>query len=250
MRPDRSMATSLRPEHRAQLDGIVQKMQANGETDAYIQGVVNDFKTKYAGADSTAPVADSSAPGALPRMPMVGSGHPLGAFATRHASSALGMVGGAVGGIPGALAGGTLGEGVRQVGMGEPLDPGRAIREGGWQGAYQMMGGAIGKGAASLGPAAVKAANLMKNPIARRVAGAARVGIPIGGYASGGIPGALTGAALPYAGRAAMRVAMSPRTAAFLSSRAFQAFARQNPRGAAELYQQLVLTEQPDATSQ
>lgn len=35
--------------NRAKLDGIVAQMQSNHESDSYIQGVVNDFKTKYGG---------------------------------------------------------------------------------------------------------------------------------------------------------------------------------------------------------
>lgn len=37
----------LSPHHRAKLDGIVQQMAANGESDASIRAVVDDFKAKY-----------------------------------------------------------------------------------------------------------------------------------------------------------------------------------------------------------
>ena len=42
---------TLSPDSRTKLDGIVQQMQKNGESDSYIQNVVNDFKQKY-GASS------------------------------------------------------------------------------------------------------------------------------------------------------------------------------------------------------
>lgn len=39
---------TLKDQDRAKLDGIVSKMTANKESDAAIQAVVNDFKSKYA----------------------------------------------------------------------------------------------------------------------------------------------------------------------------------------------------------
>jgi len=44
----------LNEARRAQLDGIVQQMAANGEPDEAVQFVVNDFKTKYEGVSDTA----------------------------------------------------------------------------------------------------------------------------------------------------------------------------------------------------
>jgi hypothetical protein len=46
----------LSEQHRAKLDGIVQQMTANKESDETIQTVVNDFKQKYGGAESGAPM--------------------------------------------------------------------------------------------------------------------------------------------------------------------------------------------------
>ena len=45
------MATNLSEADRLKLDGIVQKMIANKESDENIQWVVNDFKQKYAASD-------------------------------------------------------------------------------------------------------------------------------------------------------------------------------------------------------
>lgn len=50
------MTGALSEDSRSKLDGIVAKMQSNGESDQYIQGVVNDFKGKYGGMGvNTAP---------------------------------------------------------------------------------------------------------------------------------------------------------------------------------------------------
>lgn len=38
----------LSPEDRTRLDGIVSEMINNGESDEFIQNVVNDYKSKYA----------------------------------------------------------------------------------------------------------------------------------------------------------------------------------------------------------
>jgi hypothetical protein len=46
----------LSEQHRAKLDGIVQQMTANKESDETIQTVVNDFKQKYGGAESGTPM--------------------------------------------------------------------------------------------------------------------------------------------------------------------------------------------------
>lgn len=48
------MSSTLSPDRRTQLDGIVSQMHNNGETDDYIQSVVDDFKQKY-GSASTQP---------------------------------------------------------------------------------------------------------------------------------------------------------------------------------------------------
>ncbi|HSE46914.1 MAG TPA: hypothetical protein VLA89_16465 [Gemmatimonadales bacterium] len=181
----------------------------------------------------------------VPRMPpMVGSGSPIGDLATRFAPAIAGAGGGVLFGIPGAAVGGGIGEVARQAGMGEPINPSRAVTEGGKQAAFQGIGTAVGALGIGAGPIAGRLAGWMNRPLVRK----GMKMLPIGGALSHGIPGAVAGAAIPIAGRAALRFATSPRTAAFLSSPAFQEFARQSPRAAVELYQQMVLTEQPDAT--
>lgn len=88
---------------------------------------------------------------------MVAGGSPVGSFVASPAGRALlpgagGFVGGLVGklgGYPGAIGGaavgGGLGEGAREILSGERLDPSRIAREGGLQGGYEAVGGAIGK---------------------------------------------------------------------------------------------------------
>jgi hypothetical protein len=154
-----------------------------------------------------------------------------------------------VGGISGAVVGGSIGERARQLMRRESFDMNRVAKEGAVQGGYQAIGGAIGHGigmgARAVGPMAERAAAMMANPVAQRLG---RYGLPLGGAMSHGIPGAIAGAAIPFAGKAAMNVAMSPRTEALLTSTAFQRFAKSSPRAAAELYKQMVSTEEPDAT--
>jgi hypothetical protein len=244
------MATSLSPDRRSQLDGIVQKMQANGETDDYIQGVVNDFKTKYAAAPPS-PFRPIDAIGAA----MGGPGQGLLKITPPSMLPAAGgIIGGIGAGVPGAIAGGALGRGAEDVLTERPTSFGRMAQEGARQGAWQVAGTGLGvlAGVAGreIGPLASKVARMGRNPIIRELSRTSRLGLPLGGALTHGIPGAMAGIALPLAGRAAMGVAMSPKTAAFLGSEAFRTFARQSPRAAAELYRQLVLTEQPDATQQ
>lgn len=52
----------LSEQRRSQLDAIVQRMQANGETDDYIQAVVNDFKNKYANESAITPAVGEFMP--------------------------------------------------------------------------------------------------------------------------------------------------------------------------------------------
>ena len=52
---------NLSEEHRSKLDGIVQQMVANGETEESIQFVVNDFKEKYGASEvKTTPSPDQT----------------------------------------------------------------------------------------------------------------------------------------------------------------------------------------------
>lgn len=261
------MATSLTLAQRGQLDGIVQKMQANGETDAYIQGVVNDFKVKYS-APTTSPFRPIDAVGAA----MGGPGRGLLKLAAKPGTipNVAGFLGGIGGGamglamgpaaplavpagrVSGSMVAGAAGQGIEDALLGRPVSMERMALEGGRQGSYEVLGAGFGRlaGAAGrgIGPIASKVARMGRNPIARELSRASRLGLPLGGALTHGVPGALAGVALPLAGRAALRVAMSPKTEAFLASRAFRLFVRQHPRAAAQLYQQMVLTEQPDAT--
>ncbi len=50
-----AQGSTLDEASRTKLDGIVQQMQTNGETDQYIQNVVDDFKQKYGTANTPAP---------------------------------------------------------------------------------------------------------------------------------------------------------------------------------------------------
>lgn len=163
-----------------------------------------------------------------------------------------GIVGGVAMGVPGAALYGGAMETLRRSLRGLPLDPKAAAIEGAKQGALQLGGAVLGTGAAlaskTVGPAARMAEAALANPIARRVSRMGRYGLPIGGALRGGIPGAMAGMALPVAGRAALKVALSPRTEALLGSMAFRTLARHAPQAAAQIYQQAVLSEQADAT--
>ena len=55
------MANGLSEEHRAKLDGIVQQMTSEGESDANIQFVVDDFKSKYEGKTGGSETGDAAA---------------------------------------------------------------------------------------------------------------------------------------------------------------------------------------------
>lgn len=254
------MATSLSPEHRAKLDGIVQQMQANGEMDDYIQGVVNDFKSKYAGTVTPPPSGPKPAGGYLEgpahyqenfggdplqyvnAIPGVPYKIPLGSAIDAFPNIG-GAVGGVVGGVPGAAVGGGSMETLRRSLRGMPLDPRAIAIQGGIQGAIQGTGALLGAGATlaakGAAPVARMAESALANPILKRIGGLSRYGLPAIGGIRGGIPGALAGVALPAAGRAALNVATSPKTEAFLGSMAFRTFARHFPQAANQIIQQL-----------
>jgi len=219
------------------------------KTQAKYPGAYDDF------VDTTtdqAPAGPSWGDRAIDALPTIGGtlggigGGLLGLAAGPAAPAAV-----PVGGVSGAVVGGSLGERARQLMRREPLDMDRVGKEGAFQGGYQVLGGAIGRGiglgARAMGPMAQRAAAMMANPVVRKIG---RYGLPIGGAVSHGIPGAVAGAVIPFAGKAAMNVAMNPRTEALLTSQAFQRLARVSPRAAAELYRQMVSTEEPDATNQ
>jgi hypothetical protein len=247
------MATSLTEAQRAQLDGIVQKMQANGETDDYILGVVNDFKAKYSATPKGGrPFLN------MPFSPLYAPGVTIG-DAARSLPTVLGAAGGLTagtlggiftgpGGIPagmeGALYGGMIGKKLEHTITGEPLSIGGTLAEGGKQAALEL--GQLPFRAVV--PMAKGAQAMMRSPVGRAVSRAGRAGLPIGGAVSHGVPGALAGAALPYLGRGAMRIATSPATEALLKSSAFQRLARQSPRLARELWAQMNTPAEPDAS--
>jgi hypothetical protein len=169
--------------------------------------------------------------------------------------SALGGIAGGLAGLPigqpitGAMIGGGIGR-AGELGLsGQPISLRAVARSGAEQGAYQAMGMGIGKLASSIGPMAKGTAAMMRNPAARAVSHVGRLGLPVGGALSHGIPGALAGAALPYLGRGAMKIATSPITEALLNSPAFQRLARQSPRLARELWDQMMGPAAPDATA-
>lgn len=233
----------LSKEHIAKLDQIVQKMQANKESDAYIQNVVNDYKAVHSYPTKPGPLGNPSL-AALQAIP----GPMSMGFGLRKALPALGgAAGGYIGGVPGAGLLATAAEGSRQIMEGQglpgqpPLDFAGMRKRGEEQAIAQLVGTGLSTGgrvaAEAVGPMATRAAKIMSNRTMRR---AMETALPFGGYASHGIPGALAGAAIPYMGRAALKAAASPKTAAFLSSPAFLEFARQSPRAAAELTRHLL----------
>lgn len=173
------------------------------------------------------------------------------------APQALGFTGGVVGGPGGAAIGGTLGETARQALLEEQIDPGRIAGEGAFQGGLGLVGSGLGslarmasrtRGLAPwVEPTALVTAKRPPAPpskMASMAGNALRMGLPIGGYASGGIPGALVGAALPQAGRVALRAVTHPRTAALLASPAFQQIAKQSPRAAGELVKEALASDE------
>lgn len=230
------MASNLSAGHRARLASIVQQMEQNGEPTENIQTVVDGYKAKYG---AKAPVLNPSraALGTIPGPMSVGFG--LG----KSLPAIAGAIGGRLAGVPGATAAATLGEAGNQIMEGRglapqpPLDFRTMSKRGLEQGAYQLAGTAIGAGAGLVGPTARGTEKVLGNRFARR---AIETALPFGGYASHGIPGALAGATLPYVGRAALRMAANPRTTAILNSPAFQEFARQSPRAAAELARHII----------
>lgn len=238
------MATSLTPEQRTKLDGIIQQMQANGETDDYIQSVVNDYKAKYAGTASSAPkVAGGYFEGpshyqenfggdplryipALPGSPYsISAGQAIDAFPT---------MGGLVFSVPtgglGAAAGGASMETLRRSLRGMPLEPGPIAWEGAKQGLASIAGTALGLGARAVSPMARSAQGMAGTPLGKGLGGVVKTMLPLGGLARGGMGGALAGVALPIAGRAALKGAASPVTEAFLTSEAFQTLMRHSPQ--------------------
>lgn len=209
---------------------------------------------RYGAPAQAAPPAPAMRPQDAARMvlmntPLALPGNPSAGQAIEALPAGLGFTGGLFGGPVGAGAGGAIGEGARQLAMGEPIDTGRMVRSGAIEGAARGVGALGALAARGIGPGASRLAELLKNPAARRLAQATARLSPVGGAVSGGIPGAAAGVALPYAGRAAMKLATNPRTAAFLSSRAFQAFARYSPQAATDLARKVLLAEQPDATA-
>jgi len=194
----------------------------------------------------------------MPFSPMNAPGITIG-DAARSLPAVLGAAGGLAagtvggiftgpGGVPaameGALYAGMIGKKLEHTITGEPLSLGGTLAEGGKQAAFEMAGLPF----RAIGPMAKGAQAMMESPAARAASRVGRLGLPVGGALSHGIPGALAGAALPYAGRAAMKIATSPATEALLRSPAFQRLARQSPRLARELWAQMNTPAEPDAS--
>lgn len=161
------------------------------------------------------------------------------------------LVGNAAIGVPGAALYGAAGETMRRSLRGLPLDP-KAIYEEGKAQALQALAGhglAMGAGVASatIGPAARWVSRVAGSPIGKKILDTGRIGLPVGGMAKGGLTGMAAGLAAPIAGRAALGVAMSPRTAAFLGSEGFRALLRTSPQAALNAYRQH-LAQEADAT--
>lgn len=138
-------------------------------------------------------------------------------------------------GVPGAFVGGGSMDMLRRSLRGLPIDPRASAIEGVKQGGLQFAGSALAGGAQLLGPAARIAERAAANPVAQGIAKL----LPFGGYAGRGLTGAAVGAALPIAGKAAIKVATDPRTEAFLGSMAFRSFARHFPQAANQIVRQL-----------
>jgi len=161
--------------------------------------------------------------------------------------------------LSGSLLGGTAGQSLEDALFGRPQNFERAGLEGARQLAYQATGMGAGRVLGAAGRAiAPKAAAVVPDAVAglRGVApkglnffqsvarGAGKVGefvLPKG-----------AGPAARVAGKVAARIVANPmirnKSAAFLSSAAAKTLARQSPRAFAAMYQQMVLTEEPDAT--
>jgi len=154
------MATNLDPQRRAQLDGIVQKMQANGESDDYIQSVVNDFKAKYSGGGQK--LIATPGLGARLKNRALAWAPDVGGFAGGIAGALVGTAAGGAGAFPGAVGGasvgGALGETVKRAGSGQPLDPGDIAGAGLQQGAYEVGGQVLARGALKLAKPLMKSA--------------------------------------------------------------------------------------------
>lgn len=198
-------------------------------------------------------------PGTLPNVGgLLGGlgGGAMGVAAGPGAPAAIPALGSA-----GSMFGGMAGQGLEDVLFGRPASLERAGLEGARQLGYHTLG--LGAGAA-LGAAgraiAPKAAAAVPDAVAglrgvapqglgffQRIAqGAGKVGefvLPKG-----------AGPAAKVAGKVAVRIVANPmirnKSAAFLSSTAAKTLARQSPRAFAAMYQQMVLTEEPDATQQ
>jgi hypothetical protein len=188
-------------------------------------------------------------------IPPLSSFSTLGGLAGGAGGAALGLATGPAApwavptfGASGAVVGGSIGEGIRERLSGQRLNMGRVAQEGKKQGLAQVAGMGLGRLGSAIGPMAKGAQAMMESPVARAASRVGRLGLPVGGALSHGIPGALAGAVLPYVGREAMKIATSPATEALLKSPAFQRLARQSPRLARQLWEQMSAPAEPDAT--
>jgi len=238
--------------------------KAAGHTDQEIAAYLS--KQKAAGVDvylSKSEVAAARSPlpdGLKAAAPVAQAGMGVPSWAREALPSVGGFVGGAAGtvlgipggppgmfagGVGGAALGGSAGEIIRRGIENRPMDPMAIGLTGAGEGAWQVLGGGLAKGAAKVSPF-----------LARRAAALAAA--PKGGFLSGGILGGLLGQATGHGvapaaiGGAVLKGAsdspmVNAALAKLLASMAFQRAARQSPRVAAAMVQQ-VLSAEPDQT--
>lgn len=236
------------------------KAKADGYTDEQIKQFLDS--KRQAGVDVWIDKADVQPAPSKPIDPLQYVNLPIGSPFGVKASTAIDNLPtmlGAVGNVPlgpaGAALYGGAGELLRRSLRGLPLDPKAALIEGGTQGLWALGGAAAGLGAQAasegIGPAARLASRVAGNPAVKRLIGMRKIGLPLGGMARGGIPGAMAGMAAdyaaPYIGRAAFNAAVNPRTAAFLGSEGFKILLRTSPQAALAAYRRH-LAEEADAT--
>lgn len=157
------------------------------------------------------------------------------------------QMGAAVFGPPTGMAGAGVGAAsmdmLRRSLRGMPMD----LKASGWEGGKQALlygaGEIAGSGLQAAAPAMSKvpgtlgrfAQRVMGNSVARNAADL----LPIGGALTHGVGGAAAGFGTRLAGQAALKVALSPKTEAFLGSMAFRSFARHSPQAANQIIQLL-----------
>jgi len=182
-------------------------------------------------------------------LPSVGgfAGGVGGGLAGAAATPYLGFSGAIPGAIAGAGAGGALGEVGKRAVLNQPMDPRAIMTRGAIEGGAQAAGGLLAGGVGLAGRlAARRAVSLAEKPAKSRFLGPLAGGL-LGQSHGNAIPGAIAGVA---AEAVINSPAVNAKLGKLLASPKFQRAARQSPRAAAAMVQQILLSAEPDALRQ